>query len=154
MKKKAIKPKEEKINVHDDAQMDSLGILYRKPGFVKDPSVWSKTDEEKMALKKARSKSYPQFTASSRVRPKKSIPCYGKLIVNIYPVPSFIWKHYHSTSKTTIAFDCGQGDIPRILSKFVITETNKNGKQSRRSIVRSYKWNGKTYKSNELPFGN
>ena len=46
------------VDVHDDELMVSLGIRYPK-AKPRDPSVWNKTDEEKILLRKLRTKYDP-----------------------------------------------------------------------------------------------
>lgn len=140
--------KDEKVNVYDDVEMVSLGI--RKPVLTpRDPSVWTKTLSEKAAVRVHRNKKY-NFVTKWGYR-QKSIPVYSKLIVTIKPSARFtmVNKKGERVNKTTYSFNCGQSDIPRILSKFV--EIDKASKITY-PLVKSYYWNGKTYKPSQLPF--
>ena len=137
-KKKELPP----VNCRDEVEMIALG--YRNPLKPRDTSVWTKTKTEKALIKKAKRifKGYEFSTSwSSKKHP---IPCYDKLIIQIYKNGDFLAKNGYKCSHTTFSFNCGQSDIPYLLSKFVDSKGN--------SIVKWYKFNGKQYTSDELPF--
>ena len=130
------------VNCNDEQEMKSLG--YRNSLISRDKTVWTKTELEKKLLKKVKRRFKKYEFSSNWDFHKPHIPCYDKLIVQIYKNPNFLKKKGYPVSHTTFSFYCGQSDIPHILSKF----TNENGE----SFVRYYKFNGKEYKPNELPF--
>lgn len=130
MKEKKI----EWVDVHNDALMVSLGI--RQPDLSpKDPECWTKTSKEKKILKRLRKRHKHSITTSSII-PSRFIPVYSKLIIQLYKNDQF--------NKTTYSTMCWQSDIANILSRYM---SIKN-----KSLVSKYYWNGKWYKSNELPF--
>lgn len=121
------------VDVHNDSLMVSLGI--RLPNVEpRDMSVWTKTAKEKKEVRKMRNKHKNDYITGG-IKEPKSIPVVAKLIVQIYGKIG---------NKTTFSYTCTQSNIPNILSKFV----DDSGK----SIIRYYKWNGKTYKPGTLPF--
>lgn len=142
------------VNVYDDEWMDELGILYRKPGFVKDPSVWTKTPKEKEALKKARRIKH-KF-ASLSVGVPRPMPFYDKLIIqftNDRHLKKVYAKNYGKVpSKTTISIKCGQSDIPNVIGKYVGSMKDKLGNDIPFSLVAKYKWNGTWYTPDQLPY--
>lgn len=133
------------VDIHNDSLMVKLGI--RQPNLEpRDPSVWTKTPKEKKAVRKMKRSVKDSWISGGLVQ-KKSIPVYGKLIVNVMKNDKFkIPGTYHI--KTTFSHNCGQADIPFILSKY--SYTNNNGET--KSLVISYKWLGKEYKNGEIPF--
>lgn len=137
-KQKSLPP----VNCNDDMEMIALG--YRNPLTPRDETVWTKTELEKKLLKKVKRRFGKYEFSTSWGSTKPHIPCYDKLIVQIYKNPNFLKKKGYHPSHTTFKFFCGQSDIPYLLSKF----TDENGN----SFVRWYKFNGKQYKPNELPF--
>lgn len=140
-KKKELPP----VNCKDEAEMIALG--YRNPLKPRDKTVWTKTKTEKNMLKRAKRIFRGYQFSSSWSFTKPAIPCYGKLIVQIYKDKKFMNKNNIHPSHSTFSFDCGQSDIPFILSKFLVPS-----KDGSRSIVRWYKWNGTQYGPEELPF--
>lgn len=121
------------VDVHNDALMVSLGIRPRNVQ-PRDPSVWTKTDKEKKILKKLRNRYKPKFKSSS-IAPKKHIPVYAKLIVQV---------NSKAFPKTTYSHMCWQSDIQQILNNYV----DKDG----RPAYTKYHWNGQDYKPGTLPF--
>ena len=130
------------VNCNDEKEMESLG--YRHPLVPRDQTVWTKTEFEKKLLKKMKRRFKNYEFSSNWGYTKLHIPCYDKLIVQIYKNPDFLKRNGFPVSHTTFKFFCGQSDISYILSKFV--------DESGHSFVRWYKFNGKEYKPDELPF--
>ena len=60
---------------------------------------------------------------------------------------NFLKRKGYPVSHTTFSFNCGQSDIPYLLSKFIIERDGKT-----KNLVRWYKFNGKQYQADELPF--
>lgn len=136
MKKKIEKNEEDlRVNVYDDAEMVALGIRPRnlEP---RDPAIWTKNSIEKKNAKLVRQHLKHYFEGTRWAAPRRSIPIPGKLIVQL--------KRNNAYKHTTYSFECMQHDIPRIIGHY------KVGKNE--SLVSWYKWNGKTYNHNELPF--
>lgn len=133
----------EPIDIHSDVEKDAAGILWYKPGFVRDPSVWTKTDKEKKALKKAKNSYHGKFLSSWNFT-KPHIPCYGNIIIELYKSTN-----KNCPSKTTISIYCGQSDIPEILDRHDFVSVKGENVPGN---VRRYKWNGKWYGRNELPY--
>lgn len=126
------------VDVHNDALMVKLGI---RPRTVtpKDPSVWTKSKQEKKKLQTLRCahKGKMHFGIS----PCKSIPVRAKLIVQLKKN-----KQFPHTTYSTI---CGMHQIGDILNFF--HQLDRQSK-SMVSIVAKYIFNGKTYMPNERPF--
>lgn len=116
-------------HINDDAWMVAEGL---RPPMVqpRDPSVWTKTAEERELVRKLKHQKYRLTRGGGGGR--KYIPVYLKLIVQVKG-----WE------KTTYSLKCWQNDIPRIIGHF----NAGNGQE-----VIKYQWNGKTYKPNEVPF--
>lgn len=131
-------PKGSKVNVHDDEQMVKLGI--RNPVCEpRDPSVWTKTSQEKKVLKRYRKRNFGNMSMHSY--PHKSIPVIAKLIVylkknNIFPY-------------TTYSHECFMDRIGLILSQY--THIGKKSGVAQ-NLVSKYAYNGKTYRPEETPF--
>lgn len=125
---KATKKKElDPVNVHDKQQMIDLG-LHPKDRVIYD---FSKTPEEKAKLKKLRRQLGRGFYNQKWMKHEKPvIPVNGKLVVYVYGEP-------------TKSIECNQADIPGILLQLKAGFTKK---------VVKYRWNGRTYEGNELPF--
>lgn len=132
-KKKFKKIKREAIDVHNDAAMVKIGI--RMPIYNgRDVSVWSKTKEEKKKLKRMRNNISPK-----RSLPKKSsVPVLARLIIYL--------KKNQTFDKTTYSQVCQMSRIPEILRFFV----GKSGN----NLVSKYVYNGKEYRSDQLPYWN
>lgn len=126
------------IDVHDDDVMRSHGLWRPYNQSPRDPSVWTKTPNERRLLKKLRH----SFKGDKHfhVAPRKIIRVRAKLIINLYKNKRF--------SKTTYSTECWQHEIPEILAKYRVID--RNGFST--SVVRKYVWNGKTYNPNDLPF--
>lgn len=136
------------VDIRDKELMISLGI-HPRDAAPRDPSVWTKTPEQKKAMKRNRRK-YKNFRFSKAAGPIKHIPIYDKLIVHIKADPLYAqYKNangspHTGTIKTTHTFHCAQSDIPFILSNFVDSKGN--------NIVTHYHWNHKKYEPTVLPF--
>lgn len=127
VKKKITKGREIKpIDVKDQEFMIIEGI---HPPYFK-LSDFSKTDVEKMSLVKERRKSgrgfYNQKWGSHS---KPYIPVYDKLILYV-------------VGEKTRSIVCNQADIPEILARI----------KSQKKEVLKYKWNGREYQADEIPF--
>lgn len=127
MVKKNIKKKEvEAIKVKDQEWMIVEGI--HRPYLVLPD--FSKSDFEKMGLTKERRKCgrgfYNQKWSSHS---KPYIPVYDKLILYI-------------KGENTRSIKCNQADIPEILIRAKVQEKE----------VLKYRWNGREYQANEIPF--
>ena len=126
------------INVHDDTLMIELGIRPR-PITPRDPSVWTKSKQEKKILKTLRSSHKRKMHFG--IHPIKEIPMQAKLIIQLKKNKKFPF--------TTYSTICGMHQIGDILNFFY--------QQDRKSkvavnVVAKYSFNGKTYKPNERPF--
>lgn len=150
MKRKNKSDKLPPVNVNDLEEMIALG--YRNPLEPRDPTVWTKTNSEKKVLKRLRRfyKNYEFATGWSFKKP--SIPHHDKLIINIYKNPGFLKKNGYDSSHLTFSYKCGQSDIPFILNKFMVVVKDHGQVVGTKSLIRYYKWNGKVYKPDELPF--
>lgn len=137
------------VDVHNDAQMVSLGIRC-KLAEPRDPSVWTKTKSEKKSAKWARRQLKHAFDHASWPAPFRPIEIPGKLIIRIKKTSKFskVMSNGVKFYKTTFSHECKQSDIPEILSKYMIRGKNKQDI----TLVQWYKWNGKTYSADELPF--
>ena len=142
--------KEERVNVYNNEEMVALGI--RKPKVSpRDPNVWTKTLEEKAKARVAKNSIKAQFS-SGWGHSTKSIPVRGKLVVYIKPSNKFCMIDKNTgkkIKKTVYSHNCGQSDIPNILSKYMEKDDKLNMSYS---LVTKYSWNGKTYNSKEVPF--
>lgn len=128
---KKSKEKIKAVDIHDDALLVKLGI--RNPNLQpRAVDVWTKTPNEKRLLKEAKNRCTYKFVSGSPIR-MKSIPVRAKLIV--YTDGSY--------GKSTYSFNCLQSDIQLILSKF---------RNAGKDAVKKYSWNGKSYRSTEVPF--
>lgn len=99
-------------------------------GFV-DWTIWKHTPKEKKLLKRLRKTHKHALDGVKTPAPKKNIPVYDKLIIYV--------KTKSNDDKTTISTQCGQADIPDILSFYS-------------EVLIKYSWNGKTYYPGEFPF--
>lgn len=115
------------VDIHDEATMISLGIHlpYRTP---KDPSVWTKTKQERRALRKVKRKSRMHMNAI----PSKSIPVQAKMIVQLKKNKRFTY--------TTYSTICYMHQIDTIIDFYGA----KN--------IAHYNYNGKNYSVSERPF--
>ena len=126
------------IDVHDDALMVELGIR-PKPLSPKDPNVWTKTNQERKLLRNLK-RSHKEKIHMGSI-PEKVIPVKAKLIIQL--------KRNNKFPNTTYSMICYMHKISNILSSFM-----QYDKQSKTMInlVAKYKYNGKEYSPNELPF--
>lgn len=126
------------VDVHDSSLMIELGIHY--PYAVpRDPSVWTKTNEEREELKSLRCRHKGRihfYTAPVN----KSIPVKAKLIIYLKKNKKF--------PNTTYSTTCWQNEIGNILGMYC--HDNKAGYSE--SVVQKYTYNGKEYKPGERPF--
>lgn len=99
-------------------------------GFT-DWNIWKHTPKEKKLLKRLRKLHKHSLDGIKSPAPKRNIPVYDKLIIYI--------KDKTKNGKTTISTQCGQADIPDVLSFYS-------------SVLIKYSWNGKTYNPGEYPF--
>lgn len=137
------------VDVHNDALMVQLGI--RNPMVEpRDSEVWSKNKNEKKQAKWARRQLKHAFDHCTWPAPFKQIDIPGKLIVQIKKTSKFSKVQPNGVKfyKTTFSHECNQSDIPEILYKYMIRGKNKQDV----TLVKWYKWNGKTYSPGELPF--
>lgn len=127
------------IDVHDDDVVRAYGIWRPYNQAMRDPSVWTKTPNERRLLKRLR-KSFKGRIHFHTI-PKKHIRLYDKLIINLYKNKKF--------NKTTYSTKCWQHEIPEVLARYRV-EDPKTGFST--SVVRKYIWNGKAYNPDDLPF--
>lgn len=126
------------VDMHDDALMVELGI-HPRPATPRDPSVWSKSKQEKKILRTLRCahKGKMHLGAPSR----KVIPVRAKLIVQLKKNKQFPY--------TTYSTICDMHQIGDILNFF--HQWDRQNK-TMVSVVAKYTFNGKTYAPNERPF--
>lgn len=136
--KKATQKEENRwVNVHDDEMMRNMGIFRPYLQVPRDKSVWSKTPYEKERLRSiCKSTSDKHF----HMPPRKVIPIRGRLIIYLGKNKKF--------SKSTYSIECGQHEIPEILSKYTVYVQGG----LRKVIVKKYSWNGITYQNGQLPY--
>lgn len=148
MKKKIAKKEVDlRVDINNDAEMVALGI--RPKNLVpRDPSVWTKTYQDKKNAKIVRHKLKHAFDHTNWPAPFRPIPIPGKLIISIKKHKNFAEnKNGKTFYKTTFSYKCIQSDIPSILDKYVL----KNG-DSKNVLIIKYKWNGKDYTYGQLPY--
>lgn len=126
------------VDVHDDALMVELGIR-PKSLSPKDPNVWTKTNQERKLLRNLKRSHKEKIHIGSI--PEKVIPVKAKLIIQL--------KRNNKFPNTTYSMICDMHKISNILNSFM-----QYDKQSKTMInlVAKYKYNGKEYSPNELPF--
>ena len=126
------------VAVHNYALMVELGI-HPSPVTPRDPSVWSKSKQEKKILRTLRCAHKGKMHLSTP--PRKVIPIRAKLIVQLKKNKRFPY--------TTYSTICGMHQIGDVLNFF-----HQWDRQNRMmvSIVAKYTFNGKTYTPNERPF--
>ncbi len=121
------------VDVHNEALMIELGIHPHK-ATPRDPSVWTKSKQEKKILQTLRCVHKGKMHLS--VFPCKVIPVQAKLTIQLKKNKQF--------SNTTYSIVCYMHQIGGILN-FFRDRQNK-------SVVAKYTFNGKTYMPNERPF--
>lgn len=123
------------VDIRNDALMVELGI---RPPLLqqRDPSIWTKTNQEKKLLKSLRYKS----KMSTGIPPIKVIPIRAKLIIYLKKNKKFPY--------TTYSIICSMHQIDEYLRFFC--QKDKSGNIT--NIVSKYVYNGKTYLPNERPF--
>ena len=135
------KNKEEKdpVDVNNDGQMVALGLRNPK-AFERDPSVWSKTDEERKSL--SYFKSMFDFNSSKWAAPQYKVGTPDKLIVYLKGFKRVEKAAFQKQQpRTTMSHTCVRSEIKDILASY-----KKQGLQ----IVK-YVWQGKTYGPDEVP---
>lgn len=126
--KRVKKEPDGRVNVHDDALMVKLGM--QPPTLEpKDPSVWTKTPEERKALRVLRRKHKGKM--HFHTIPIKPIPVRAKLIIQL--------KNNKVFDKSTYSTECYMHQVGEILSKYS-------------NFIIKYSYNGTTYKPYERPF--
>lgn len=128
------------IDVHNDDVMRANGLWRPYDVTPRDPSVWTKTPAERRLLKKLRG-TWKGLNMHFYNIPHKFIQVPGKLIIQL--------KKNKVYPKTTYSIECWQSDIPEILANYIELD---NKTKTTRSVIATYKWNGKTYSPTELPF--
>lgn len=126
------------VDVHNDELMVELGIRHPEE-TPRDPSVWTKTPNERRLLKSLRRTC--KNTIHFYSKPDRVIPVKTKLIIQLKKNTKF--------PNTTYSTVCNMSDIDRILLMY--SQYNKSTK-SNESLVQKYTFNGKTYKPGERPF--
>ena len=126
------------VDVHDDALMVELGI-HPSPVTPRDPSVWSKSKQEKKILRTLRCAHKGKMHLGTS--PRKVIPVRAKLIVQLKKN-----KLFPHTTYSTICRMHQIGDVRDFFHQW--------DRQNRTmvSVVAKYTFNGKTYAPNERPF--
>lgn len=127
--------KDERINVHDDEQVRKAGLFRPFDVIPRDPSVWTKTDKERKALRKM--KHIKLYNGHFIVDPIKHPVVTAKLIVQL--------KKNNKFNKTTYSFICTDTSVANILRKFITT--SKSGKSI--NWIAKYSYNGISYAPNE-----
>lgn len=126
------------VDVHDDALMVELGI-HPRPATPRDPSVWTKSKQEKKILRTLRCSHKGKMHLGTS--PRKVIPVRAKLIVQLKKN-----KRFPHTTYSTI---CGMHQIGDVLNFF--HQWDRQNKVMV-NVVAKYTFNGKTYAPNERPF--
>lgn len=126
------------VDVHDDALMIELGI-HPRPATPRDPSVWTKSKQEKKILRTLRCTHKGRMHLGTS--PRRAIPVRAKLIVQLKKNKRFPY--------TTYSTVCGMHQIGDVLNFFSQWD-RKN--QVAVNVVAKYSFNGKTYMPNERPF--
>lgn len=126
------------VDVHDEALMVELGI-HPRPVTPRDPSVWTKSKQEKKILRTLRCAHKGKTHLGTS--PRKVIPVRAKLIVQLKKN-----KRFPHTTYSTI---CGMHQIGDVLNFF--HQWDRQNKMMV-NVVAKYTFNGKTYAPNERPF--
>lgn len=135
--KKEKKEMDPWIDIHNDDLMISLGI--RAPHLKeRDPEVWTKTSQEKKALRSFRNKYKGKM--SQGIGEAKPIPVEDKLIIQLAKNNMF--------PNSTYSVKCGMHQIGDILRYFRTTDKSGNSV----NVVAKYTFNGKSYEPTERPF--
>lgn len=132
MKNEEKKP----VDVANDDQMVALKLRNPKVSQ-RDPSVWSKTEEEKKSLKYFRG--LFNFNTSNWAAPRYKIGTPSKLIVFLKGFKRV--EKGEPRPKSTVTHICVNSEVEDILSSY---------KKQNLEIVK-YVWQGKTYRANEVP---
>lgn len=131
--KKEIKP----VNLKNEKELMSLG-LRSKSVSPRDPNIWTKSKQEKKAIKKAKhsyKNAHPFEDWHIGNCPDPYYPYQCKLIIYLKKNKVF--------DKTTYSIICNPNDIQNYLNTYVDKKGN--------SCVKKYKYNGKEYSVEEKP---
>jgi hypothetical protein len=126
------------VDVHDEALIVELGI-HPRPVTPRDPSVWTKSKQEKKILRTLRCAHKGKMHLG--ISPRKVIPVRAKLIVQLKKNKQFP----HTTYSTV----CGMHQIGDVLNFFHQWDCQN---KIMVNVVAKYTFNGKTYAPNERPF--
>lgn len=138
-KSKAIQNEEDRwIDVHNDDVMREMGLWRPYNQAPRDPSVWTKTPNERRQLQAIKHRNRNEDGHFHDCPPKRTTVC-ARMIVQL--------KRNDKFGKTTYSFECLNTHIRDILSNFVV---NENGVAV--SVVAKYSYNGRTYAPNQLPY--
>lgn len=118
----------EKINIHNDEEMISNGLLRCRKYVGRISSLWTHTNHEKKVLKDVKHQ-YKAVEGHFNNVPKKRGTLRDTLIVQL--------KRNKSFPKTTYSYNCLNTEIGDIISKFCDKSNN--------TLVSKYYFNGKTY---------
>lgn len=135
MKKKSVKKEEKPVNVYNVAEMMSLGL--RGEEFRRNPSVWTKSNKEKKAYKKADAiyrNRYPNENWHNPSHHEPYLPYVCKLIIYLSKNKKF--------DKSVYSIMCNPNRISDYLDRY---------QDEKKSYVLKYSYNGKMYQPNERP---
>lgn len=132
-KSKPTQNKDGWVNVHDDKLMQSMGLMRYSAQTPRDPSVWSKTRNEKKLLKNAKY-SHKKEDMHFGISPEEQSSFVAKLIIQLKPNKVF--------PKSTYSYVCPNTAVNTILNQFLIRDS-KSGHAI--STVLKYFYNGKTH---------
>lgn len=116
---------ENRLDVRSDSVMISNGLRFTTPLESRDPSVWTRTKQERVYLSKVK-----KIKGHFNSIPRKLHFLFDKLTITL--------KKNNKFPKQVIVVKCWQHDIPFIIDKY-------------EDCILKYKWNNKTYKPTELP---
>lgn len=132
------------IDVHDDDVCREMGIIRPFNQSPRDPSVWSKTPNERRILRntiamcggKIKGWHCPAF-------PQRESSVRAKMVVQLKKNKVF--------DKTTYSTTVGNMEIDNVLSQFIVWNPRI---QKNESLVKSYTFNGRPYNVTERPWIN
>lgn len=107
------------IDIHNEDLMRKAGLRFSKLKEPRDESVWTKTNKEREAIRKAKSRCKYKDGHFHTIPIKQSY-LYDKLIITL--------KKSKKNVKQVISTKCWEHEIPYILSKY--------------NNVLKYSWNG------------
>lgn len=128
----AIKKEPKPVNVYDDKEMTEAGF---PRGAVKEIYDWSKTKNERKALKKMKHRT-PKLDGHFGIAPKPYSGAYCKIVIKLKKNGTFPY--------TTYSKICNLNNISEVLERYSNPKTGK-------TLVTSYTFNGRTYMPNERP---